>query len=61
MGLSTVQLEMQSGKEPGTGERDLVPANGRLKPFWVSQGYPGEPRMKDKGRGGVSGKAGWGR
>jgi len=33
MGMSTVQLEMQSGKELSTGERDLAALeNGRLKP-----------------------------
>lgn len=61
MGLSTVQLEMQSGKELSTGERDLAAlANGRLKPSGWVRATQGSPEWKDKGRGGVSGKAGWG-
>ena len=61
MGMSTVQLEMQSGKELSTGERDLAAlVNGRLKPSGWVRATQGSPEWEDKGRGGVSGKAGWG-
>lgn len=61
VGLSTVQLEFQSGKELSTGERDLAAlANGRLKPSGWVRATQGSPEWRDKGRGGVSGKAGWG-
>ena len=50
MGLSTVQLEFQSGKELSTGERDLAAlANGRLKPSGWVRATQGSPEWRDKG------------